>query len=74
MADLTPYEDQEKIPIGMLVRGVAGLIPFADELKMRYRSNILVRGGGGFDSFSRQPEGKIAINIVVRGGGRFDPS
>ena len=28
MADLTPYEHQEKIPIGMLVRGVGGLDPF----------------------------------------------
>ena len=26
--DLTPYEDQEKIPIGMLVKGVGGLDPF----------------------------------------------
>ena len=62
MADFTPYEDQEKIPIGMLVKGVggldpfcrraedkipigirwsegvAGLIPFADELKERSKS------------------------------------
>ena len=28
VADLTPYEDQEKIPIGMLVKGVGGLDPF----------------------------------------------
>ena len=28
VADLTPYEDQEKIPIGILVRGGGGFDPF----------------------------------------------
>ena len=36
---MTPYEDQEKIPIGMLVRRVGGFDPYADELKIRYRSD-----------------------------------
>ena len=40
--------------------GVAGLIPFADELEIGI--------------YWTEAEGKIAINIVVRGGGRFDPS
>ena len=45
VADLTPYEDQEKIPIGILVRGVAGLIPFADEPEIRYRSVYIGQRG-----------------------------
>ena len=40
-----PDEDQEKIPIGILVRGVAGLIPYADKLKIRYRSVYMGQRG-----------------------------
>ena len=45
VADLTPYEDQEKIPIGMLVRGGGGFDPYADKLKIRYRSVYMGQRG-----------------------------
>ena len=61
----------------MLVRRVGGFDPYADELKIRYRSVCI--GQKGCDPFCRRAgdryilvrraEGKIAINIVVRGGG-----
>ena len=70
---MTPYEDQGKIPIGMLVRRVGGFDPYADELKIRYRS-VCIGQRGWLDPFCRRAERKIKINIVVRGGGRFDPS
>ena len=63
VADLTLYEDQEKIPIGILVRGgggfdpfctragdkilLGGLIPYHDRLKVRPQSILSSEGVAG---------------------------
>ena len=65
MADLTLYEDQEKIPIGILVRGGCGFDPFCRQAEEKipigiywsegvaglipYQDSLKVRGRGGFD-------------------------
>ena len=50
VADLTPYEDQEKIPIGMLVRGGGGFDPFCRRAADMIPIGVYwSEGGGGFD-------------------------
>ena len=69
MADLTPYEDQEKIPIGILVRGGGGFDPFCRRAGDMIPIGIYwSEGVAGLIPYHDRLKG-----LKVRRGGGFDP-